>query len=120
MKIGELAKSAGVSTSRIRFYEKHGLIPRAKRQDNGYRDYPEAMIARLRTITMSKALGFSLSEIRRFLPDDPNELIARSDVISNLETRLSDTDRRVEDLQEIRLNVKDLIAYLKAPNSKGC
>ncbi|MGR3760870.1 MerR family transcriptional regulator [Roseobacteraceae bacterium NS-SX3] len=120
MKIGELAKSTGVSTSRIRFYEKHGLIPPPSRQANGYREYSEAMISRLKTITMSKALGFSLSEIRRFLPDDPQDLIQRTDVISNLEKKLAEIDQRIEDLQGIRKNVEGMITYLSDPDSGGC
>ena len=38
MKIGEIAKAAGVSTSRIRFYERKGIIPPGARGSNGYRD----------------------------------------------------------------------------------
>lgn len=120
MKIGELAKSAGVSTSRIRFYEKHGLIPPPTRLENGYREYAETMISRMKTITMSKALGFSLSEIRRFLPDDPQDFIQRADVISNLENKLLQLDQRIEDMKQMRKNVVDMISYLKDPNSKGC
>lgn len=120
MKIGELARVADVSTSRIRFYEKHGLIPPPTRLENGYREYPEAMISRLRTITMSKALGFSLSEIRKFLPDDPKDHMQRADVISNLEGKLVDIDERVKDLRAMRENVKRMIVYLKDPNSDTC
>ena len=31
MKIGEIARAAGVTTSRIRFYERQGIIPPAER-----------------------------------------------------------------------------------------
>ncbi|WP_306141533.1 MerR family transcriptional regulator [Roseibium sp. MMSF_3412] len=120
MKIGELAKAAGVATSRIRFYEKHGLMPQTVRQENGYRDYPEAMISRLHTITMSKALGFSLAEIKRFLPDDPSDVMERAEVISNLEAKLQDIEQRIKDLKSMRKNVKDMVVYLKDPNSKAC
>lgn len=112
MKIGELAKIADVSTSRIRFYEKHGLIPPPYRLENGYREYPEAVISRLRTITMSKALGFSLAEIKRFLPDDPRDVMQRADVISNLEKKLTDIDNQVNDLKNMGKNVRAMISYL--------
>jgi len=120
MKIGELAKLTDVSTSRIRFYEKHGLIPPPTRLENGYREYSEATISRMRTITMSKALGFSLSEIKKFLPDDPKDLMQRSDVISHLEQKLVEIDQRVVDLGTIRKKVKVMITYLKDPNSGAC
>ncbi|MBO6637992.1 MAG: MerR family transcriptional regulator [Roseitalea sp.] len=120
MKIGKLAEVTGVPASSIRFYEKHGLIPQPERQENGYRDYPDAMISRLRTIAMSKSLGFSLSEIRRFLPDNPENEIARPDVIANLENKLIDVDQKIRDLHEIRQSLTGMIDYLNDPDSKAC
>ncbi|WP_424832500.1 MerR family transcriptional regulator [Ruegeria sp.] len=120
MKIGKLAEITGVSASSIRFYEKHGLIPETRRQENGYRDYPEAMVSRIRTISVSKSLGFSLSEIRRFLPDDPSNRIERADVILNLEQKLVDVDQKMRDLREIREKLVDMVAYMKNPDSGGC
>jgi len=38
MKIGEVARKAGVRTSAIRFYEGAGVLPPASRQ-NGQRDF---------------------------------------------------------------------------------
>ena len=63
MRIGEIAKRAGVSTSRIRFYEEQGILPAASRGANGYRDYPESLIATLGFIEQAQRLGFSLKEI---------------------------------------------------------
>lgn len=120
MKIGQLAEATSVSTSRIRFYEKHGLIPPPSRLDNGYRDYPGETISRLRTITMSKALGFTLSEIRRILPDDPSDLIARRDVMANLDTKLADIDQQIVNLKAMRGKVQKMITYFADPNSANC
>jgi DNA-binding transcriptional MerR regulator len=120
MKIGELAAAAGVSTSQIRFYEKQGLVPSTIRLENGYRDYPEDMISRLRTITMSKALGFTLSEIKRFLPDDPSDLIARNDVLDLLAKKRDNVDQQMEDLKAIRIKVDVMIAYFQNPNTPSC
>lgn len=120
MKIGQLAEVTGVSASSIRFYEKHGLIPPPRREENGYRDYPEAMISRIRTIAMSKSLGFSLSEIRRFLPIDPGDRIARPDVIANLNQKLTDVDQKMRDLREIRRKLVEMIDYMNDPNSNAC
>ena len=45
MKIGELAGRTGLAASRIRFYERIGLLKAVERQANGYRSYH--LIARL-------------------------------------------------------------------------
>src|ERR1700733_8746463 len=39
MRIGELSRRTGISTSRIRFYEKHNVLPKPTRNGNGYRTY---------------------------------------------------------------------------------
>jgi DNA-binding transcriptional MerR regulator len=50
MRIGELAKTVGVSTDTIRFYERSGWLPRPERRDNNYREYDEAEVEHLRLL----------------------------------------------------------------------
>ena len=50
MRIGQLARMVGVTTSRIRFYEARGIIAPAARTANGYRDYDAKTAASLRFI----------------------------------------------------------------------
>lgn len=117
MKIGELARITGVSTSSIRFYEKHGLIPIPERAENGYRDYPDETVSRITTIAMSKSLGFSLSEIRRIVPNDPRDHIERADVVSHLEDKLVDVDKKMRDLRDMRKKLQDMLKYMKTPGA---
>ena len=62
MRIGELAERAGVSTDALRLYERQGLI-RSDRRANGYRDFPETMVALVELIRLAQSLGFTLAEI---------------------------------------------------------
>ena len=39
LRIGELAQRTGLAPSRIRFYERIGLLQTVERQANGYRSY---------------------------------------------------------------------------------
>ena len=64
MRIGELSRRTGISTSRIRFYEKHDVLPKPIRDGNGYRAYPDTAVKILSLIDDAQRLGFSLSEIR--------------------------------------------------------
>ena len=41
MCIGELAERAGISTSKLHFYEARGILPTVARFENGYRDYED-------------------------------------------------------------------------------
>jgi DNA-binding transcriptional MerR regulator len=67
MRIGQLAETTGVSRDTIRYYEKIGLLPPARRRDSGYREYPDGAGNRIRVIRNAVQLGFPLKEIARVL-----------------------------------------------------
>ena len=63
LKIGKVARLAGVGVETIRFYEREGLIEEPPRVESGYRQYSEDTVHRLRFIRRAKELGFTLKEI---------------------------------------------------------
>jgi MerR family transcriptional regulator, copper efflux regulator len=67
LTIGEIAKRCGVGVETIRFYERKGLIAQPSRPESGFRRYPPDVMSRVRFIQRSKALGFSLREIKELL-----------------------------------------------------
>ncbi len=67
MRIGELAKRAGVSVQAIRFYERRRLMRTPRRTAAGYRIYPEAELEIVTVIKKMQRFGFKLAEIRRVL-----------------------------------------------------
>ncbi|GLX00639.1 MerR family transcriptional regulator [Microtetraspora sp. NBRC 16547] len=66
MRIGELARRAGVSTRALRYYEQQGLI-QARRSANGYRDYDETDLRLVVEIRSLMAVGFTLEDARPFV-----------------------------------------------------
>ncbi|MDX8410268.1 MAG: heavy metal-responsive transcriptional regulator [Mariprofundaceae bacterium] len=67
MRIGELARQAGVSVDTVRFYEQRGLLPRPARTASGYREFSPDDAKRLCFICHAKELGFTLGEIKQLL-----------------------------------------------------
>jgi DNA-binding transcriptional MerR regulator len=67
MKIGELAKRAGVSVQAIRFYERRRLIRTPRRTPAGYRMYSDQDLECVTVIKKMQRFGFKLTEIRRVL-----------------------------------------------------
>jgi DNA-binding transcriptional MerR regulator len=67
MRIGELAKRAGVSVQAIRFYERRRLIRTPRRTSAGYRIYDETDLEGVTIIRRMQRFGFKLVEIRRVL-----------------------------------------------------
>jgi len=65
MKVSELAERAGIAASAVRWYESAGIIPAATRQANGYREYAEEDLARLRLVVSLRRLGLGPEDAGR-------------------------------------------------------
>jgi DNA-binding transcriptional MerR regulator len=70
LKIGELAKQTGLNASKIRFFEKEGVMTLGQRKANGYRVYPEEAVDVLLLITQAQDVGFTLKELRSLASTD--------------------------------------------------
>ena len=64
MRIGELAKRAGVSVQAVRFYERRRLIRIPRRTQAGYRLYTDKDLETVVAIKKMQRFGFNLAEIR--------------------------------------------------------
>ena len=67
MRVGQLARRAGVNIETVRYYERRGLLPEPARTGSGYRQYEPEAVARLRFIKRAKGLGFTLHEVEELL-----------------------------------------------------
>lgn len=65
MKVSELARRVGIATSAVRWYEHAGVLPPATRTSNGYRDYAEADVARVRLVVALRRLGLGPEDAGR-------------------------------------------------------
>ena len=67
LRIGEVARRAGVSVGTIRYYEKRKLLPLSPRSEGGYRLFAVETIERVRFIRQAQEMGLTLDEIRTLL-----------------------------------------------------
>ena len=67
VKINEVEALAGISKKNIRFYEDEGLIHPKRNPENGYRDYSQEDVLRLRRVRLLRKLDVPLDEIRLML-----------------------------------------------------
>src|ERR671914_504613 len=63
MKIGQVARAAGVSIDTVRFYERRGILPAPARRPSGYRVFTQAAVERIRTVRALQDLGLTLDEV---------------------------------------------------------
>ncbi len=66
-KVGEVAKEAGVNVQTLHFYERTGLLPKARRSAANYRLYSPEFVRRVQFIKKAQAFGFTLEEIKAIL-----------------------------------------------------
>ncbi|OGH56457.1 MAG: hypothetical protein A3G34_12370 [Candidatus Lindowbacteria bacterium RIFCSPLOWO2_12_FULL_62_27] len=67
LKIGEVAKEAGVNIQTVRYYERRGILIPAERMESGYRLYTPEAVRKLRFIKNAQTLGFTLAEMSALL-----------------------------------------------------
>jgi MerR family transcriptional regulator, copper efflux regulator len=118
MRIGELALRAGVSPSRLRFYEKGGLLPHAARGANGYRAYGERDLKIVVFIDRAQRLGFTLKEIGAFLTSPP-DMRSASELVPRLETKLAEIDGHIREAKRRRNELAVLIEELRGEGPSG-
>jgi len=67
IRIGALARRAGVSADTIRHYERLGLLGKAPRSAGGYRLFSPSTLERVTLIRDGVRVGFSLRQLSTFL-----------------------------------------------------
>jgi DNA-binding transcriptional MerR regulator len=101
MTIGDLAKSAGVPVSTIRFYERRGLLKPDARTPSNYRAYSARTAERLKFIRAAQATGFSLKDIREMLALTYSDEPPCSQVAVLIQNRLADVKERLKELKRL-------------------
>lgn len=75
MQIKEAAQAVGCTCRAIKFYEEKGLLPAVARQKNGYRDYTQDDLRRLREIQAYRKLGIGVEDIHKLLGSGNDDLL---------------------------------------------
>ncbi len=108
MKIGEVAKAAGVGIDAVRFYEREGLLPAPPRRPSGYRKYSRDAVLDLRFIRRAKELGFSLREISELLSISRDTKATAADVKRLAEEKLADLADKIRSLQRMKKALREV------------
>jgi DNA-binding transcriptional MerR regulator len=104
LKIGELAKRAGLTVRALHHYDAIGLLSPSLRTASGSRRYGKLDLVRLHRVQALKQLGYSLTEIRAALEDpnlNPLELIERQvRALEEQERQARQLSERLRDLSQ--------------------
>jgi DNA-binding transcriptional MerR regulator len=109
MRIGEAAARAGVSRDTLRYYERHGLLPRPPRTNGGYRVYSDAMVDRVRFARNALRFGFSVKQIARFFKSREAGRPPCREVRAAAEELRAAMDRQIEELTVARAAIERVL-----------
>jgi MerR family mercuric resistance operon transcriptional regulator len=118
--IGELSRRTGCNIETIRYYERIGLLPKARR-DGKFRRYEGGDVARLRFIRRARQLGFTLNEVRGLLrlPVADGDDI-RAEARSLVAAHVADIRAKIADLQAMEQVLTDAICECEAGRNSRC
>lgn len=127
MKIKQVEELVGINSKNIRFYEDQGLLT-PSRADNGYREYHEPEIIRLKQIKFLRKLGVPISQIQSLL-DDSLSLDScmrthltelehqKNDIEYTKQATLSALQQHAEDLDH--LNIDECLDAIERSEKEG-
>ncbi|MCI0432250.1 MAG: heavy metal-responsive transcriptional regulator [Gemmatimonadetes bacterium] len=102
LRIGEVAERAGVTPDTLRYYERIGMLARARRSSGGYRLWDRSVVDRVVFIRKAQALGLTLDEISEVLALSTQGTEPCPHVRSALSHRLQEVESRLADLRSLR------------------
>ena len=117
MRIGELATAVGVSTDTLRWYEREGLLPRPRRQANGYREYGAEDATHLRLLIDLRRLDIPL-EVAGALAASCHSghcVDSTADLSSVLAARRAEIAARIDGLRDLDHRLASLQDHLTTP-----
>ncbi|HKK85788.1 MAG TPA: Cu(I)-responsive transcriptional regulator [Roseovarius sp.] len=119
MNIGDVAKHAGLPAKTIRYYEDIGLIE-PDRSANGYRDFSDSDLHKLRFLGHARSLGFSIEDCRGLLALYKDKDRASADVKHIAEEHLAKIDAKIAELQAMRHTLAHLVKACAGDDRPDC
>lgn len=119
MNIGTAAKKSGLPAKTIRCYEEVRLL-KATRGANGYREYAEPDVHKLRFLKRARNLGFSVEECRQLLSLYEDKTRESAEVKAIAQTKLSELETRLRELTELRNTLRHLVHCCNGDSRPDC
>jgi MerR family mercuric resistance operon transcriptional regulator len=120
--IGELSRQTKCNIETIRYYERIGLLPEARRERSGrFRRYDGDDISRLRFIRRARQLGFTLDDVRgllRLAVADGED--ARTEARSLAAAHVADVRVKIVDLQAMEAVLTEAICECEEGRQTRC
>jgi len=119
MNIGQASEQSGLPVKTIRYYEEIGLV-RPARSENGYREFLDGDLQRLKFLQRSRSLGFSIEECRELLSLYEDRYRASADVKQITRAKITEIDRKIAELKSLKQVLSDLASACQGNDRPDC
>ena len=119
MNIGLASKASHLPPKTIRYYEEIGLILPGRLR-NGYRDYSETDVHKLRFLQRARSLGFTIEECRKLLSLYEDQNRASRDVKRVAHQHLAKIEHKVRELKSMQSVLRDLVEHCHGDERPNC
>jgi len=108
--IGELAKSLGLTTRTLRYWEEVGIIESMQRPDGATRGYTPYYVRRIKFIMKLKELGLTIKELQELYiaygeAKQTNRMIPK--LVEILDDHINKVDEKMAKLASLRKEIVD-------------
>lgn len=110
MKVSKMAEMLNTTADTVRYYTQQGFLRPLKNPFNGYKDYDQNDINRLKFILSARALGFSVKDIGNILMHSDKGSTACPLVRNIIEQRLKKTESEFQHTLALRKRMKNAIS----------
>lgn len=116
MTIDEVAKHFRISKSKLRYYEKNGVIKEIARDRNGNRVYTDNDLIWINCFLNLKDTGMSLKEIKNYINLKKG---GKETIVERKEILLNHVDIIQEKIDELILIKGEILNYVEMIEEKG-
>ncbi|MGO8916762.1 MAG: MerR family transcriptional regulator [Stellaceae bacterium] len=117
--IGELSRRTGCNIETIRYYERIGLLPTARRSGR-YRSYGPDDVARLGFVRRARELGFTLEDVRALFGLAAGGRSSCTEARDLAASHLGDVRSRIHDLRRMERVLADAVRACDLGNNARC
>lgn len=117
MRISEIARITGVSIRSLRYYEQKNLI-HSVRLENGYREFDEIAVERVKAIQLYFGLWLNTDQIEKILNCGgqhtyPHNNPICEEMLMLYEGKLAETNDQIQALLELKEKLEERIKRIK-------
>jgi len=129
VKIGELARKAGVNIQSVRFYERRRILREPVRTPSGYRVYSKSDLEDILFVKQCQDLGFTLKEIQpmvnlhraaRMTGAGAARPAESRDIGQLARVKLQQIEDKMRGLKSVRSRLLAMIDRIETVSAVGC